>query len=173
MGLTTSVPFIIGGSDGCLANLGSGVVTTGELALTIGTSGAVRMTSAKPKHDPQQRIFNYILTEDLYVSGGPVNNGGNVIKWYVENFMKKTAARKKDFSSYVQEAADIAVGSNGLIFLPYLSWRRHPTFWSSILRCLCAPSRNWSTSRSQNPANLTTRPVGQAPPITSALSCSS
>jgi gluconokinase len=128
MKLPAGIPFIIGGSDGCLANLGSGVISAGELALTIGTSGAVRMTSAKPKHDPQKRIFNYILTEQLYVSGGPVNNGGNAIKWYVENFMKKTASRKKDFSTFVQEAADIPAGSAGLIFLPYLFGERAPVW---------------------------------------------
>ena len=122
------VPFIIGGSDGCLANLGSGAISAGEIALTIGTSGAVRMTSSKPKHDSQQRIFNYILTEQLYVSGGPVNNGGNAVKWYVENFMRKSASGKKDFSAFVQEAADIPVGSGGLIFLPYLLGERAPVW---------------------------------------------
>jgi len=133
MRLTTATPFIIGGSDGCLANLGSGALFPGEIALTIGTSGAVRMTSPKPKYDPLGRIFNYILTDQLYVSGGPVNNGGNAVKWYVENFMRKSAAGKKDFSTFVQEAADIPAGSDGLIFLPYLLGERAPV-WDANAR---------------------------------------
>ncbi|MBS1599130.1 MAG: gluconokinase [Bacteroidetes bacterium] len=128
MNLPASIPFIIGGSDGVLANLGSGVISPGELALTIGTSGAVRMTSAQPKHDPQKRIFNYILTPRLYVSGGPVNNGGNTIKWYVDNFMNKSTSRKKDFSANVQQAADIPAGAAGLIFLPYIFGERAPVW---------------------------------------------
>ncbi len=36
---------MIGGGDGSLANLGSGAVRPGETALTIGTSGAIRMTT--------------------------------------------------------------------------------------------------------------------------------
>lgn len=126
MGLPLSIPFVIGASDGVLANLGSGAISAGELALTIGTSGAVRMASAQPKHDPKKRIFNYILTEQLYISGGPVNNGGNTIKWYVDNFMRKPTSRKKDFSTYVKEAASVPVGAGGLIFLPYLFGERAP-----------------------------------------------
>ena len=47
-GLPEGLPFIIGGSDGCLANLGSSAVSPGETALTIGTSGAIRMTADAP-----------------------------------------------------------------------------------------------------------------------------
>src|SRR5690606_21431179 len=44
MGIAEDTPFVIGGSDGCLANLGVGVVRPGDVAVTIGTSGAIRMT---------------------------------------------------------------------------------------------------------------------------------
>jgi len=128
MNLPDGLPFVIGGSDGVLANLGSGAIEPGELALTIGTSGAVRMTSPSPQHDAKKRIFNYILTENLYVSGGPANNGGNVIKWYVDNFMKKSKSRKDDLSKYLKEVADIPPGSNGLIFLPYVFGERAPVW---------------------------------------------
>ena len=128
MGLPADTAFIIGGSDGCLANLGSKTIAQGEMALTIGTSGAVRMTSSSPKYDPKERIFNYVLTESLYVSGGPVNNGGNTVKWYVENFMEKPGAGSKDFSLYMQAVDDIPAGSGGLIFLPYLYGERAPVW---------------------------------------------
>jgi gluconokinase len=51
------VPFIIGASDGCLAHLGSNAMHDGDISLTIGTSGAVRIMTDKPVHDPLQRIF--------------------------------------------------------------------------------------------------------------------
>ena len=142
MGLSAEIPFIIGGSDGCLANLGSGAMSTGELALTIGTSGAVRMTSSKPKHDSQQRIFNYILTEELYVSGGPVNNGGNVMKWYVENFMRKSASGKKDFSAYVQEAARYSCRFRRIDLSSLPFWRT-----SARLGCQCQRCFFWNSLR--------------------------
>jgi gluconokinase len=126
LGLPPGLPFIIGGSDGCLANLGSQAVRPGETALTIGTSGAVRMTTTKPEHDPKERIFNYILTERLYVSGGATNNGGGVLQWYMENFLGRGADGAKDLAVMVEEAATVAPGSEGLVFLPYLQGERAP-----------------------------------------------
>ena len=128
MGLAKEIPFIIGGTDGCLANLGSNAIHPGDLALTIGTSGAVRMVSAKPKADPKQRIFNYVLTENLFVSGGAINNGGVAIKWYVENFMGKDRDEARELGEIVKTTEKIAAGSEGLIFLPYLLGERAPVW---------------------------------------------
>jgi gluconokinase len=128
MGLGNGIPFIIGGTDGCLANLGSSAINPGDLALTIGTSGAVRMVSSKPKADPKQRIFNYVLTENLFVSGGAINNGGLAIKWYVENFMGKNGIGTRDLGEIVKTTDKIAAGSEGLIFLPYLLGERAPVW---------------------------------------------
>ncbi|HEX4852085.1 MAG TPA: FGGY-family carbohydrate kinase, partial [Puia sp.] len=120
------IPFIIGGSDGCLANLGSNAIEPGALSLTIGTSGAVRMVSRRPKPDIQQRIFNYILSEDWIVSGGPINNGGNAVKWWMENFVTPGESGLKNFDEHVRNVDSIPVGSEGLIFLPYLLGERAP-----------------------------------------------
>ena len=133
LGVTGGIPFIIGGSDGCLANLGCNAVSMGEASLTIGTSGALRMTSAIPSHDVKQRIFNYILTENLYVSGGAVNNGGIVAQWFVDNFSNNVAGNPEDFSARMEEAGSISPGSDGLIFLPYLLGERAPV-WDADAR---------------------------------------
>ena len=76
----------------------------------------------------KERIFNYILTEGLYVSGGAINNGGIAVKWYVDNFMPKNGTSPKDFSSMVEETEKINPGSEGLIFLPYLLGERAPVW---------------------------------------------
>jgi gluconokinase len=127
-GIGPEVQFIIGGSDGCLANLGSHAVKPGDMALTIGTSGAARMVSDQSHYDVKERIFNYVLTEKLFVSGGAINNGGIAVKWYVDNFMAKNGKEKKDFSDFVSETENIAPGSEGLIFLPYLLGERAPVW---------------------------------------------
>src|SRR5258708_40131508 len=120
VGLAEGVPFIIGSSDGCLATLGSRALLPGETTLTIGTSGGVRMTAAAPEFDPRERIFNYILTEKLYISGGATNNGGGVVQWYFEQFLAKKGAGSKEVSDWVATADTVAPGSEGLLFLPYL-----------------------------------------------------
>src|SRR5699024_6322715 len=42
IGMEGDIPFIIGAADGQLANLGSGAIEKGEVAISMGTSGAIR-----------------------------------------------------------------------------------------------------------------------------------
>ena len=125
LGLPRGLPFVIGGSDGCLANLGSSAVEPGETALTIGTSGAIRMTAPAPEYDVRERIFSYILTDRHYVCGGPINNGGNVIQWYTKGVLGK---KDEDIGSLEKEADTVPAGCEGLVFLPYLRGERAPVW---------------------------------------------
>ena len=134
----SSVPFIIGASDGCLANLGTGATIPGHAALTIGTSGAIRVTAPQPAADPHQRLFSYILSENQYVVGGPVNNGGIILRWFRDNF---AAAEKAEalalgvdpYDILCEKAATVPAGSESLLFLPYLLGERAP-IWDAQAR---------------------------------------
>lgn len=61
-GIDAKTPFILGASDGTLSNLGVGAIDPGVLAVTIGTSGAVRVVTDKPVVDPQGGLFTYYLS---------------------------------------------------------------------------------------------------------------
>lgn len=131
MNISSDIPFILGASDGCLANLGANAIKKGDAAVTIGTSGAIRIISDTAKNDEKERIFSYILTEDHYVLGGPVNNGGIIFRWFRDNFspLELEAARKLNIDPYelmTDEAAKVSPGCDGLIFLPYLLGERAP-----------------------------------------------
>jgi gluconokinase len=128
LGLPVDLPFVIGSSDGCLANLGTGAVNRGDGALTIGTSGAVRMTTKAPETDAKQRIFSYILSDDFYVCGGATNNGGNVLQWYARQVLGRRGADAEELERLVAEADGIAPGCEGLVFLPYLLGERAPVW---------------------------------------------
>ena len=78
----TGVPLYLGGSDGVLANLGSGILAPGDIALSIGTSGAVRTTHGSAEVDPKHGLFNYKMKDGLYVIGGPTNNGAKVLAYW-------------------------------------------------------------------------------------------
>lgn len=119
------VAFIPGGNDGGLANIGCGAIQNGEVALTIGTSGAVRITTNQIKDDPGKRLFNYIITDDLFITGGAVNNGGIVLEWLAELFAKDDGA-PTDFDGMLQLASEANAGAGNLIFLPYLLGERAP-----------------------------------------------
>ena len=132
-GLDENTSFVIGASDGCLANLGSNATKPGDLSITIGTSGAVRMMTKQPAYDKQERIFNYILTDELFVSGGAINNGVVVLKWYTENFLHKSLTSASELVAFVDQAATAPAGADGLIFLPYLLGERAPV-WDANAR---------------------------------------
>ena len=128
LGFAEGMPFVIGGSDGCLANLGTGAVHGGETALTIGTSGAIRMAVSSAKSDPQERLFCYILSEKIYISGGATNNGGNAVQWYADLIFGKGNWDLAALDRLVAEADSVPPGCEGLIFLPYLLGERAPVW---------------------------------------------
>ena len=128
LGIPAETPFIIGASDGCLANLGTDAVDPGDTAITIGTSGAVRMISERPQCDEKQRIFNYLLTEKKYVSGGAINNGVVLLKWYADNFLDRSFINMEGLEWYMEKAGSVTAGCNGLIFLPYVMGERAPVW---------------------------------------------
>lgn len=123
LGLKADIPVIIGGSDGCLANLGAGILQPGPAVLTIGTSGAIRMTQRKAATDPGRRLFNYILHDNYYVTGGASNNGGKALEWVTRQFFPgHSIPEVLDLAEQVRAATD------GLIFLPYLYGERAPVW---------------------------------------------
>ncbi|MGH2563796.1 MAG: gluconokinase [Ginsengibacter sp.] len=126
LGIDADTKFCIGASDGCLANLGSDAIEPGVAALTIGTSGAVRIASPKPVVNYKTMIFNYLLDDTTFISGGPVNNGGNVLKWMFKTFLNNDSPTDNDYKIIFAQIEKIQAGSEGLIFLPYLYGERAP-----------------------------------------------
>lgn len=130
LGVSTNTPFVAGASDGCLANLGSFATTNGIAALTIGTSGAVRVASNAPVHNFKAMTFNYRLDEKTFITGGPTNNGGAVLRWYAQNFLQKTLDSAEDYAKLLEALPLTEPGADGLVFLPYLFGERAP-IWDS------------------------------------------
>lgn len=128
--LPEGIPFLIGASDGCLANVGSFATEEGTMALTIGTSGAVRIVKKKPMLNFKAMTFNYLLDDATYVCGGPTNNGGVVLKWYAETFLGKKLKSAADYDALLNTLGDTKAGAEGLVFLPYVLGERAP-IWSS------------------------------------------
>ncbi|MGB3683720.1 MAG: gluconokinase [Rubrobacteraceae bacterium] len=129
--LGSDTPFVVGANDGVLANLGLGATEPGVVACSIGTSGAVRTVVDRPRVDEGGKLFCYALTEGKWVMGGPINNGGIALQWAVEELfpgIKETAEEQgRDPHELAGELVeDVPAGSEGLIFLPYLTGERAP-----------------------------------------------
>ncbi len=115
----------LGGSDGCLANLGSGLLEPGKVSLTIGTSGAVRVTHRGLQEDTDHQLFNYLLYGDYFVLGGATNNGGKVMEWTYELLRGHFAS----IGEMIEAAA--TAPETDLHFLPYLYGERAP-IWDAL-----------------------------------------
>ncbi|MES2279038.1 MAG: gluconokinase [Bacteroidota bacterium] len=124
--IPTNTKFVIGGSDGCCANLGSLAIAPGTAALTIGTSGAVRVAGNKPIYNFASMTFNYLLNAKTFISGGAVNNGGIALNWLLSNFLDISGISSRDYDDLFDKVDSIPAGSDGLIFLPYLYGERAP-----------------------------------------------
>jgi gluconokinase len=138
MGLAPDTPIVVGANDGCLANLGVGAIAPHQIAVTIGTSSAVRAVIPQPMTDKKGRTFCYALTEHHWVIGGPSNNGGIVLRWLRDNFCQLEVEQAKQlgvdpYDLMMQAAIQTAPGAEGLICLPFLSGERAP-YWNPNAR---------------------------------------
>ncbi|MBL7827687.1 MAG: gluconokinase [Saprospiraceae bacterium] len=116
------VPLVIGSSDGAMANLGSGAVDSGQIAITIGTSAAIRGVFAQPTFDKQMRTFCYCLDDDRYIVGGASNNGANVLEWVRQLLF----SRRYKMEEMIRQGMLTAPGAEGLTFTPHLLGERAP-----------------------------------------------
>ncbi len=128
-GLTAGLPIFSGGSDGGLANLGSGVTRPGETILTLGTSGAVRQVANAPQLGPERLTWCYLLSAGRYFAGGAINNGGLTLEW-LRRTLYSELPRDGGYSRLLQDAAE---APGGPLCLPYLTGERTP-HWNAELR---------------------------------------
>lgn len=131
LGLDAGTPFVVGASDGALANLGAGAIAPGVAACTVGTSGAVRIAVPKPGGDPAGRLFCYPLAPGRWIAGAAVNDGGVPLRWLRDAVFPdvRDAARARGINPYqalTELAATAPPGAGGLFFVPGLSGERAP-----------------------------------------------
>jgi xylulokinase len=131
-GLVQGTPIVGGGSDNAAGAVGSGIVKSGLISDSIGTSGVVFAHSDKPLYDPQGRVhsFCHAVPGKWHLTGVTLSAAGS-LKWYYEKFGPSGEIIKNfpDIAKYGlldKQAEKAPVGSDGLIFLPYLSGERTP-----------------------------------------------
>jgi gluconokinase len=134
-GISPETEFTIGASDGVLANLGMGALSSDKMALTIGTSLAVRTGSAKIVTDADIRSFCYVLDDDRFIIGAPSNNGGIVLDWLYHLLLNPSstapiseATSGAGFAQLIDAARQ--AGSEHLFCLPYIAGERAP-LWNA------------------------------------------
>lgn len=132
LGLTTDC-VVVGGAGDCAAGaVGNGIVESGILSTSIGTSGVMFVHSDEVKIDPLGRIHTFCtaVRNRWHLMGVNLSAGGS-LQWFRNALCQKLyeEAKAKNLEVYdllAQEAKDVPSGSEGLFFLPYLSGERTP-----------------------------------------------
>ncbi|MRR30941.1 xylulokinase, partial [bacterium] len=121
-GLKPGTPVMAGGGDQAAQAVGVGAVEPGIIGLTVGTSGVVFATTPSALIEPQGRLhaFCHAVPGRWHFMGVMLSAAGS-LQWY-----RDTLAPGMAIEDLIKEAEDIPAGSDGLVFLPYLSGERTP-----------------------------------------------
>ncbi len=129
LGLTTQCQ-VVGGAGDCAAGaIGTGVVRSGVLSTSIGTSGVMFVHSDQPQYDTLGRLhtFCHAVRGKWHMMGVNLTSGGS-LQWWVENVLQGLGGVESELSydAAVAEAAEVPAGCGSLLFLPYLNGERTP-----------------------------------------------
>ena len=121
-GLQAGTPVVAGGGDQAAQGIGVGAIRPGILAVTLGTSGVVFAATDSPLIEPRGRLhaFCHALPDRWHLMGVMLSAAGS-LQWY-----RDALAPQAGFEEIVEEASHVPAGSDGLLFLPYLSGERTP-----------------------------------------------
>lgn len=131
-GLKAGTPVVGGGGDQAAGAVGNGIVQSGIISVTTGTSGVVFAFADAPTVDPELRVhtFCHAVPNKWHVMGVMLSAGGS-LRWYRDTLCapEKRVADLMNVDPYeliTREAAVVEAGSEGLLFLPYLTGERTP-----------------------------------------------
>lgn len=134
-GLPASALIVVGATDGVLANLGTVGLDGDWLAMSVGTSCAVRRGVREPVLDATARSFCYPLDSGHWISGGASNSGAmvwsRVAQWLGLGEGPGPGAGHEEtglVEALFALADGASPGSDGLQFLPYLAGERAPLY---------------------------------------------
>ena len=129
LGLTTDCK-VVGGAGDCAAGaVGNGVVKSGVLSTSIGTSGVMFVHSDQPQYDADGRLhtFCHAVNGKWHMMGVNLTSGG-ALQWWVDSVVRGLTGINdaKRYEVATSEAAAVPAGSDGMLFLPYLNGERTP-----------------------------------------------
>jgi xylulokinase len=132
LGLVEGIPVVGGGGDQAAGAVGNGIVASGIVSATLGTSGVVFAHADEPTRDPKGRVHTmcHAVPGKWCVFGCMLSAGGS-FQWFRNQFASDEIARAKKakvdpYELLVASAKEAPLGSEGLFFLPYLTGERCP-----------------------------------------------
>jgi len=132
LGLREGIGIAGGAGDQAAAAVGSGVVAEGTVSCTIGTSGVVFAASNAWRATPHGELhaFCHAVPNRWHLMGVMLSAGGS-LRWFRDTLAQDAVAEAKSrgvdaYDILAERASRAAIGSDGLVFLPYLTGERCP-----------------------------------------------
>ena len=125
LGLPAPLPVVSGLADGAAATLSMGAIHPNQAVLTLATSGVIRVVSEQavdPLLQHSHNLFCWPYLEGRWITGGHIKAAGTALQW-LQGLLTPTEA---SLEHLLAQAAASPVGSQGVIFLPYLLGRGSP-----------------------------------------------
>lgn len=119
-GLAEGTPVNAGTIDVMADAISAGVTRPGELMLSYGSSVSFILVLDRPLPDSRVWMTAGALPGSFALSAGMVTSG-SLTRWFREQL-----AKDADFSQLFDAASAVNPGSDGLLFLPYMSGERTP-----------------------------------------------
>ncbi|MDD3360301.1 MAG: xylulokinase [Hespellia sp.] len=129
-GLCVGIPVVAGGLDAACGTLGAGVVKPGQTQEQGGQAGGMSISMDTYAADPRLILSPHVVPGQWLLQGG-TTGGGGVMRWFerefAENERMKEAQGGEPSLVQLNEIADaVPAGSDGVVFLPYMSGERSP-----------------------------------------------
>jgi xylulokinase len=121
-GLKVDTPVAAGAGDQGAGAVGMGILAPGSVSATIGTSGVVFAATAKPTLDPKGRLHTFChAAPGIWHVMGVTNGAGLSFRYLKDTFFPTST-----YDELTALAVDVAPGSDGLLWAPYLFGERTP-----------------------------------------------
>jgi xylulokinase len=132
LGLKAGTVVVGGGGDQASGGVGNGIVSSGTVSSTIGSSGVVFAFMETPARDEKGRVhtFCHAVPQKWHVMG-VTQGAGLSLRWLRDQFGAQevslaTLLKEDPYEFLTRQASQAKPGCEGLIFLPYLMGERTP-----------------------------------------------
>jgi Sugar (pentulose and hexulose) kinases len=119
-GLIEGTPVVAGGLDAACGTLGAGVYEPGQTQEQGGQAGGMSICTDRALAHKKLILSPHVISDMYLLQGGTVGGGG-ALKWF-----RSELCPGMSFDEITAEAGKISVGSDGVVFLPYMAGERSP-----------------------------------------------
>ncbi|MBA3825176.1 MAG: gluconokinase [Ktedonobacterales bacterium] len=135
-----AVPWYPALGDGATANVGSGCLDASRVAISVGTSSALRVIQPVNADPLPAGVWRYLLDRDRAIVGGALSEGGNLAAWL------RTTLGLADLTAAEALAAHLPPDGHGLTVLPFIAGERSPGWHADATLTVSGITSRTSTS---------------------------